>query len=102
MKPITFLVASTDDRGIKDAMDRGWVRVARTRFAVARGCEVRVVRRVADLLALLGGTPMIKGSDYEDGPDGASEAGLMAWIAEKERFDEFVAQGAGFWVEGVS
>lgn len=109
---IFYLVAATDTQGIRDAETRGWVRLGRTRFAVPEENpgrvikdEVRVVSRLADLFPIAGGTKMLKASDYDDGPVEKIAfgrwVGVEGQIGEKEKFDRFVAEGHGVWVEDV-
>lgn len=110
---IYYLIGATDAQGIKDAEERGWVRLARARFAVPEAVptrvikdEVRVISRIADLFPIAGGTRMIRGSDYDDGP--VEKIAFGRWVGvdgqvgEKEKFDRFVAEGHGKWVEGVT
>ena len=100
---IMFLVASTDESGVADAMARGWTRIAARRFATPQRHDVRVIRSMVDLI--VGQTPvvsMIKGSDYETGPAKGPEQDPLAWLrweTEKPEFDKFVASGRGAWVD---
>lgn len=104
MSRVFYLVAATEAQGIKDAEARGWSRIARSRFVTPEKDDVRVVWKLDDLIPLPGGTPMIQGSDYESGP--SSDWGMARWAGddqhegEKARFDKFVAEGNGEWVEG--
>ena len=98
MSRVVYLVASTETQGIKDAEARGWTRIARDRFVTPDKDDVRVVWRLEDLSVMPGGTPLMKGSDYETGP-------WNPWLGsdekpgEKARFDGFVKDGAGQWIE---
>ncbi len=104
MSRIFYLVAATEAQGIKDAQARGWTRIARVRFATPapEKDDVRVVWRLDDLIPLPGGTPLIRGSDYESGPESEWEwkkwAGDEQHEGEKSRFDKFVADGNGEWI----
>ena len=95
---IIYLVAATLERGIADAAERGWERIAMARFATPAKDDIRVIRRYTDLLPMAGKTPMLKGGDYDSGPD--NDYLLEGWVREKERFDQFVTEGHGVWVDG--
>ena len=103
MSRVIYLVAATEAQGIKDAEARGWTRIARTRFATPEKGDARLVWRLDDLFAMPGGTPMLKASDYESGP--ASDWDRRRWEGEedqpgeKARFDKFVADGGGEWID---
>lgn len=105
MSRVFYLVASTEAQGIKDAEARGWDRIARSRFVTPKKDDVRVIWKLDDLIPIPGGTPLIKGSDYESGP--TSDWDMAKWIGdgyregEKDRFDRFVADGNGEWIEAV-
>lgn len=97
---IAYLVCSTDKRCQEEGeRERGWTRLAIHRFATPEGDDIRAIRRIADLVPFAGVTHMLKGRDYDDGPEGATEAQLDGWIREKGEFDAFVASGRGKWVE---
>ena len=102
MSRVLYLVAATEASGIKEAEGRGWTRIARLRFVTPEKDDVRVVSRLNDVLVQPAKTPLIKGGDYDDGPD--SEWDMARWAGdeqrtgEKERFDGFVAEGNGVWV----
>lgn len=93
---IAYLVSSTDERGIKEAESHGWTRIARSRFVTPARDDVRVVSRMLDLVLFRGGTNLIKGADFEDGPE--NEAALDKWVVEKERFEKLVETGEAKWV----
>jgi hypothetical protein len=107
MSRVLYLVAATEAQGDRDAAARGWVKIARARFVTPEPAkdDVRVVWRLDELIPLPGGTLMIKGSDYEDGSE--SEWEMKRWAGndgregEKDRFDRFVAEGNGEWIEAV-
>lgn len=101
---IAYLVCAEDATGFSDCEERGWQRIALNRFVTEERDDIRVISRIQQLVPFAGQTAMIKGSDYENGPDG--EVALMRWIGggngqrgEKERFDEFVATGSGAWFD---
>jgi hypothetical protein len=103
MSRVMYLVAATEAQGVKDAMSRGWERIALTRFATPDKDDVRVVWRINDMIPTAGGTFLYKGSDYESGPDSEFEmkrwAGANGAIGEKAAFDRFVESGEGMWME---
>ncbi len=92
-----YLVAATEASGIDDAAQRGWHRIARSRFVTPERDDVLLVWRFPDMLPIGSVTRMIKGADYDSGPDDAVK--LAAWIEHKEQFDRFVAFHRGEWVE---
>lgn len=103
---IGYLVAATDPVGITDAMERGYVRVAYNRFVAgeqnAEKHDFRVIRRINDLVPLPGKTPLVRGTDYDEGPPATwGEGALNEWIKQREQFEAFVASGAGEWLEGL-
>jgi len=103
MSRVIYLVAASEAKGIAEAEARGWVRIARGRFVTPGKDDIRLVCRLDDLAVLPGGTPMLKAPDYDDGPDSDWEmarwAGDERRVGEKTRFDKFVAEGHGRWVE---
>ena len=104
---IFYLVSATEAQGIKDAAERGWERIAAHRFVTLSKDDVRLIWRYASLLPMAGQTPMIKGSDYESGPPPEDRMAWERWsgegsgLGDKARFDAFVADGHGRWVEGT-
>jgi hypothetical protein len=96
---IAYLVCCSEERGIADCMERGWIGIARLRYVTPEKDDVRIVRRASDLVPLAGKTPMLRGSDYEDGPASDDEQAMNRWIKEKDVFDSFVASGAGEWID---
>lgn len=98
---IAYLVTSNPSPNAADeyALSKKWIKVAAFRWATPERDEIRVIHRMADLALFSNGTRLIKAPDYEDGPERATEDALEAWIAEKEQFDRFVAEGAGKWIE---
>ena len=97
---IIYLVSASLDNGVKDAREKGWTQIGYTRFVTPGRNDVRIISRSADLVPFAGQTPMLKGSDYEDGPPAKSpEYILEAWIKNKNEFDRFVVEGNGVWVE---
>jgi hypothetical protein len=103
MSRVFYLVAATETQGIFDAAERGWTRIASTRFVTAEKDDVRVVCKMTDLHPIAGGTEMFKGSDYDDGP--SNDFLRRRWLGdgdvrgEKDRFDAFVAEGNGQWLD---
>lgn len=98
---VFYLVSPSVAVGISDAMSRGWRQVARGRFATGKNDDVRLITRFRELvpnekMGLPGPTQMFRGLGYEDGEGCFS---LDRWIDDKGRFDEFVASGAGVWME---
>lgn len=97
---IAYLIAADIERGIKDCRARGWTQIARCLFVTGESrvdsSRIQIVNRSAELPVQPGGTPMLKGSDYESGP---GDYRREAWVKEKDVFDRYVTEGAGRWVE---
>lgn len=97
---IIYLVAGTPDQGRKDALSRGGRALANFRYALPDNTDLRVVCRFNDMVPYPGGkTPLVRGSDYDSPPEGMSETGERAWFDNHERFERFVADGHGEWIE---
>lgn len=94
---IAFLVSATDEGAVNFAAEKGWIRIAYSRFVTDNKDDIRAIRRFADLIAYPPKSLLIKGSDYEEGPK--SEILLEGWIREKEKFDKFVSDELGEWIE---
>lgn len=103
MSRVLYLVAATDGQGVKDAEGHGWERIAATRFVTSGKDDVRIVSRTVDLHPLAGETPMIKGSDYDSGPE--AKFLRQRWLGtderagERQRFEEFMRDGNGVWID---
>jgi hypothetical protein len=106
---ILHLVAATDEAGVADAEGRGWERIGAYRFAgqdrdnPLMRYDVRVVRRMSDLHLGGGETLLLKGRDYEDGPDPARDPiSARRWVGErgeKAGFDRLIEAGRARWFD---
>jgi hypothetical protein len=100
---VVYLVAASLDQGVKDCRERGWQQIAYTRFVTTTREDVRVVCRGSDVTPFAGRTPMVKGSDYDEGPgEKAPEHMKDAWLKMRIDVDRFVEEGNGIWVELAS
>lgn len=98
---IAFYIGSSE-RVIDECQERGWTRIAYQRFVTGNEHDkhdIRAIWRIADLAPFAGKTLFIKGREYDDGPENASDDQLDRWIKEQARFEAFIASGAGEWVE---
>jgi hypothetical protein len=95
---VKYLVCATEERGIADANERGWTRLAYARFATPEKDDVRLVRRFVDFIPVAGTTAMMRGSDYDDGPPDIPPGRAEQWLKERASFDKFVEDGHGVWV----
>lgn len=102
---IMYLVSATRQAGVRAAMERGWTRIAASRFATAEKHDVRVITRASELVPLSGVTLLIKGDDYEAGPAAEDTVAFAAWAGDagqKFEFDRFVLSGRGRWIEDTA
>lgn len=82
---IRYLVCGSEAAGVADGERRGWVRVARRRFATGERDDVRVVWRFGDMVPHPSGvTEFVCGDDLDR-------------VAPE--FGEFVASGRARWVD---
>lgn len=94
---IGYIVSATVGVGEADALSRGWIQLARHRFVTPERDYFQLITRFHELTPLGNGNPICRVGDYESGPSGEGE--LEAWMVEKEKFDQFVADGHGKWVD---
>lgn len=100
MAGIVYLVAGSEEQGIKDATARGCERIGYRRFAAPDKTDVRVIFRFNDMVPLAGKTPLIRGSDYDSPPEGMTDIAERYWLENHERFEQFIADGHGEWIDG--
>ena len=100
---IVYLVCADIEHGVKAGQERGWTRIAHNRMVTPERVDVRLVSRINDLVPFAGSTPMMRGPDYDEQPPGRIErqrwcGGDGEEIGERARFERFVADGNGVWV----
>lgn len=104
---IAYLVSPTYLAGVEEAHRRGWIQLAANRFATPARHDMRLVTRMADLVAAPGPTIMMRVIEYDAGPIGERGVEWLSWFGregergQKDEFDSFVASGRGRWVEDV-
>jgi len=100
---VVYLVAASLDQGVKDCRERGWQQIAYTRFVTPERNDVRVVCRGSDVTPFAGRTPLVKGSDYDEGPGEKAPQHMQdSWLKMRIDVDRFVEEGNGEWVELAS
>ena len=106
MSGIVYFVGASEESARQELNERfgGQAALSRLTYAMPDKRRAHIVSRFNEMVALAGVTPMVKCADYEIGP--VSKYEKERWlgsqfdpVGEKERFDRFVASGAGQWVE---
>lgn len=98
---IAFLICATNEAGEGEARERGWTRIAATRYATPEKDDIRVITRADDLVLPNGAAAtMIKGRDYDSGPPEAhGERATLIWERQRAEFQHVVDNGRGRWVD---
>jgi hypothetical protein len=99
--PLILVCGNRDLRqGEADAKARGAVKLSVMTYAMPDKQQLWVVWRFDHLPPFRGGKlKFIKGSDYDDPPEGMSAIAEQFWLENHENFERFIAEGHAEWVE---
>ena len=85
---LAFLVVDRVHNAAAWAAARGWTQLAANRFATPARDDIRVAERMAELVAIPGGIPMIRGPGFDNNP-------------QADEFEALVDAGGARWVSDV-